>query len=91
MISNKLLEIKECYFNLPDNFKGSLGEALMLLAQYRLECEKNQKIKEENSDVDCYNNLMKSNDKKCNMKYAMYQISEDGLRWEKIYPNWVQK
>ena len=84
MINNKLLAIKECYFKLPDNFNGSLGDALMLLAQYRLQCEKNQKIKKQDLDVDCYINLMKSSDEKCSIKYDIYQLSEDGLEWEQI-------
>ena len=37
MLSKKLLTIKECQFNLPDNFDGTLGDALMLLAKKRLE------------------------------------------------------
>nr|DAF71171.1 MAG TPA: hypothetical protein [Caudoviricetes sp.] len=34
MVSNKLFYIEECWFNLPDDFNGTCGEALMLLAKY---------------------------------------------------------
>ena len=44
MVSNKLFYIKECWFNLPDDFNGTCGEALMLLAKYRLEQENKNKI-----------------------------------------------
>lgn len=44
MISNKLFHIDECWFNLPDDFTGTCGDALMLLAKYRLEKEKGNQI-----------------------------------------------
>lgn len=85
MISNKLLQIKECYFNLPDDFNGSLGEALMLLAQYRLKCEENQKIKNmDKCDTDTYASLMTNNESKCSIAYSICQLSEDGSKWEQI-------
>lgn len=40
MKSKNLFVIKECYFNLPDDFNGTCGNALMLLAMQRLEQEK---------------------------------------------------
>lgn len=48
MVSNKLFYIEECWFNLPDNFNGTCGDALMLLAKYRLEQESKNKIGSEN-------------------------------------------
>ena len=39
MLSKKLLSIQECQFSLPDDFDGTLGDALMLLAKKRLEAE----------------------------------------------------
>ena len=47
MVSNKLFFIEECWFNLPDDFTGTCGEALMLLAKYRLEQESRNKIRSE--------------------------------------------
>ena len=85
MISNKILSIQECHFNLPDNFKGSLGDALMLLAQYRLKCEENQKINIINDCItDTYVSLMTDNESKCSITYGIFQLSEDNSRWEKI-------
>ena len=39
MKTNKTLHIMECYFNLPDDFNGSLGDALMLMAHRAKEAE----------------------------------------------------
>ena len=61
MKTNKLLSIKECYFNLPDNFNGTLGEALSLLAQYRLSQETNHQINQHTIDCDCYTKLINDN------------------------------
>ena len=57
MKSNKLLSIQECHFNLPDDFNGTLGDALLLLAQHRLQSESDKKINYENKDCDCYTRL----------------------------------
>ena len=49
MVSNKLFYIEECWFNLPDNFNGTCGEALMLLAKYRLEQERKNELDEKSN------------------------------------------
>lgn len=36
----KVLYVKDCYFRLPEDFNGTCGDALMLLALRRLEQEK---------------------------------------------------
>lgn len=36
---NKVLYIRDCYFKLPEDFNGTCGNALMLLALHRLEKE----------------------------------------------------
>jgi hypothetical protein len=41
---NKMLHIEDCRFNLPDDFNGTLGDALLILANYRLTKEKEQSI-----------------------------------------------
>jgi hypothetical protein len=81
MISKKILNIQECYFILPDDFKGTLGEALSLLAEYRLNAEKENQI--HTSDIDCYEILTKNNDIKCSIKYGIYELSKDN-EWELI-------
>lgn len=84
MKSNKLLSIQECYFNLPDDFNGTLGEALMLLAHYRLHSESNNKINQEEIDFDCYTKLFNDNNIKCSIKYALSKLSLDGTKWETL-------
>ena len=39
MKSNKILHIKECFFELPDDFNGSLGDALLLMANRAIQAE----------------------------------------------------
>lgn len=87
MVKTKLLLIEQCYFNLPDEFEGTLGEALMLLAQYRLECEKNNKITDDtiaDSTTNCYQELMKKSDSNCSMTYNLIKLSQDGTHWEEL-------
>lgn len=38
-MNNKIFVIKDCDFELPEDFNGTCGEALMLLAEYRLKRE----------------------------------------------------
>ena len=84
MVSKKLLTIQECQFNLPDDFDGTLGDALMLLAKKRLEAESKNKVNREDNDSDCYTTLMNNDDIKCTIKYALYKLSEDGTKWENL-------
>ena len=84
MVSKKLLTIQECQFNLPDDFDGTLGDALMLLAKKRLEAESKNKINRENNDSDCYTTLVNNDDIKCSIKYALCKLSEDGTKWESL-------
>lgn len=84
MKSNKLLSIHECHFNLPDNFNGTLGEALLLLAQHRLQSEKSQKVNLETRDCNCYTKLINDNDIKCSIKYTLYKLSDDKTKWETL-------
>lgn len=84
MVSKKLLSIKECYFNLPDDFEGTLGDALMLLAKKRLESESKEKINKEDNDFDCYTTLLSNRDIKCSIKYSLCKLSDDGTKWETL-------
>ena len=84
MVGNKLLTIQECHFTLPDNFEGTLGDALMLLAKKRLEAESLNKVNREDVDSDCYTTLANKEDIKCSIKYALCKLSEDGTKWETL-------
>ncbi len=85
MLTKKLLSIGECQFSLPDDFEGSLGDALLLLANHRLEAEKNKGInREEDINIPCYDKLRTENDIKCAIKYSLSKVSEDGTKWETL-------
>ena len=84
MVSKKLLTIQEWQFNLPDDFDGTLGDALMLLAKKRLEAESKNKVNREDNDSDCYTTLVNNEDIKCSIKYALYKLSEDGTKLESL-------
>ena len=87
MISNKILSIKDCYFNLPDDFNGSLGNALMLLAKYRLEKEMSSQIIRKDiefQDCDCYKLLMEDDNSKCSITYGLFEWSDDNKQWNEI-------
>lgn len=80
MISKKIFKIEDCAFNLPDNFNGTLGDALMLLAKYRLEQEKMKNVNNiEMTDTmpNCYEELIKKDDIKCSITYGIYELSKD--------------
>lgn len=64
MITDKIFYIHEAWFNLPDNFEGNYAEALMLLAEYYLEEEKEHKNIEINEDIDNFTILMESDNQK---------------------------
>lgn len=75
MISKKMFRIDEAWFNLPDDFDGTCGEALMLFAKYRLEQEKNYKGNIIKFDVpeDMLDAFIKS-DKKGAISYSIQEF-----------------
>ena len=84
MVSKKLFYIKECWFNLPDNFNGTCGEALMLLTKYRLEQENKNKIgaenellKKDDGSEDLYTTLVSKNDRKATLAHAFLKLDEE--------------
>lgn len=84
MVSKKLFYIKESWFNLPDNFNGTCGEALMLLAKYRLEQENKNKIgaenellKKDDGSEDLYTTLISKDDKKATLAHAFLKLDEE--------------
>ena len=70
MQSNKILHIKNCYFNLPDNFNGTLGEALMLMANRLIQAEAYREVRKSEC-CDLYQHLMESDRSKCIMEYEV--------------------
>lgn len=83
MLSKKLLNIYECKFALPDDFNGTLGEALMLLANHRLQAEKKSKIHKRNSKTEAYKELITNDNTRCYLKYGIFELSENN-EWELI-------
>lgn len=88
MISDKLFYIEEARFNLPDDFTGTTGEALMLLAKYRLEQEsKNKKIYnieetncviyKDNGEPNMYHSLLNNNKTKASLAYSFLKLDKE--------------
>lgn len=84
MVSNKLFYIEEGWFNLPDDFNGTCGDALMLLATYRLEQENKNKIgsesellKKDDGSEDLYTTLVSSDNRKATLAHAFLKLDEE--------------
>lgn len=72
MKSSKLLRIYECYFNLPDNFNGTLGDALMLMANRAKEAEAYDEVKTYYDGFpDLYGHLRNNDKAKCSIQYEI--------------------
>ena len=83
MVSRKLFYIEEGWFNLPDDFNGTCGEALMLLAKYRLQQENKNKIgsesellEKDDGSKDLYTSLVFNNDRKATLAHAFLKLDE---------------
>ena len=76
----KVLHIKDCYFRLPEDFNGTCGDALMLLALRRLEQEKEQNVVNRTNSVYSSNDFWNS-DEKCMLTYCIG--TEEQLKTEK--------
>lgn len=85
MKSEKVLYVKELYFNLPEDFEGTTADALQLATNYRKERELKGEIgnSEEKfvgeSNIDIFWN---NEDIKCVMSSAMGKVNEDGEVFE---------
>lgn len=77
MITDKIFYIREAWFNLPDDFEGTGGEALMLLAKYYLEAEKEHKVKEPEEDTDNFTTLMNSDNQKGIIEYGFGKLNKE--------------
>ena len=72
MKSSKVLVIKELYFNLPEDFNGTVTDALELLLAYRKEKSKDIKRINENNLL----NLLNDKDKKCYCSEGIYDFNK---------------
>lgn len=77
---SKVLCVKDCYFRLPEDFNGTCGDALMLLASRRLEQEKEQNVVNRTNSVYDLNDFWNSNEK-CMLTYCIG--TEEQLKTEK--------
>ena len=72
MNTNKTLHIMECYFNLPDDFNGSLGDALMLMAHRAKEAELYNEINAHDEYIfDRLKHLINNEKSKCIIHYRI--------------------
>ena len=89
MTGKRFFTIEELWFNLPETFEGTFGDALLLLAQYRKEEEsKNQQDKSVLVYEDRFSTLWGNENIKCSMGYALCELKED-LTWES-QPDWAK-
>lgn len=72
MQSNKVLHIKNCYFNLPDGFNGTLGEAMILMANRLIQAEAYKEVRK--GECCDYQYLIENNRSKCVMEYEVIDV-----------------
>ena len=71
MRSKKILHIKECYLNLPDDFNWTIGEALTLMANRAILAEQYHE-EERRISYNAYEDFLKSK-KKCAIAYEFLE------------------
>ena len=83
MKCKKLLRITECYFSLPDDFNGTLGEALTLLAEYTIQRETINQVQHEEpcDDYDYYDAFINDKENKVNLGFNLCEWSPKEERW----------
>lgn len=71
MRSRKMLHIRECFFNLPDNFNGTLADALMLMANRAAQAEAYNEMYEYRcrKDVNLSECLVSEDNIKCTIEW----------------------
>jgi len=80
MKSKKLMHIQDCFINLPDDFNGTLLDALKLLVQFREEAEtKNNVARHEEEDNLTY--LWANDNIKVTMSYGFAELDDSGTDW----------
>lgn len=72
----RALHIAECYFELPSDFDGSLGDALMLMANKRKQAEAYKEVymPDISDTCDLYEYFTKNKKGKCIMEHAFIDI-----------------
>lgn len=70
MVSNKLFHI-DGWFNLPDTFHGTCGQALVLMGAYMQDQEKHYvEIKNEEPGTDLFGKLLEDRDNRVAVSYS---------------------
>lgn len=85
MLSNKLLHIEDGWFNLPDDFDGTIGEALMLFAEYKLEQEKKGvfiPVEESENTADMYTELISNDNVKGALVWNYFKLDEESNTYQ---------
>lgn len=81
MKSKKIMQITDCYLNLPDNFEGSLLDALKLLVQYREEAESKHNVNKHSKKENGFDLLWNNDNVKCLISYGFAELNNDGTDW----------
>ena len=81
MKSKKIMQITDCNLNLPDNFEGSLLDALKLLVQYREEAESKNNVNKHSEEENGFDLLWNNDNIKCLISYGFSELNEDGTDW----------
>lgn len=73
MKSNRVLHVKSLYFNLPDNFDGTLGDAFTLITNRMIEAEAYNEVRELEL-LDPLNHLLRSDKTKCAIEWEIINV-----------------
>lgn len=73
MKSKKVLHIEEAFFNLPDDFDGTIKDALMLMAD-RIVTSEPHNTYYENEDYDIYQRLKSKDNIRRTMRFKIYDV-----------------
>lgn len=99
MKSKKIFCIRNLAFNLPDNFNGTLTDALELLLEYHKnegiqkynirEKEKNDNNAQERTLEDAVNSLWSDKHKKLYMEQLglSFELSNNNINWKRFFLN----
>lgn len=90
MKSRKIMRIDDCILNLPDDFEGTILDALKLLVQYREEAEYSNLINRHENEIDNYDILWDNDNIRVAITYGFAELNEDETDW--IYDvDWIKK
>ncbi len=87
MKSKKIMHIQDCFINLPDDFEGTLLDALKLLVKFREEAEIKNNVNRHEDDNLTY--LWTNENIKATMSYGFAELDDSGTDW--IYDaEWIE-